>query len=155
MGDDARRRAESEGHAEGAEAARAELGRLLVLLDDAGRRSATDTEDALGQLAEGATALALEISDAILERARTTDPAAVLVPVRAALLELAGDSRLRLHLHPDDLAMLRGAGELPPSVDCRPDPTLAPGDCRVESSARVAHDGLAHRLDRIRGAIAC
>ena len=155
LGDDARRRAQTEGHAEGMDAAHDELGRLLVLLDEAGRRSSDDAAEALTELAASATDLALEISAAILERERTEDPSVVLVPVRSALLELAGDARLRLHLHPDDLARLRDAGELPPTVDCRPDPALPPGDCRVESASRVAHDGLTHRLDRIREAIAC
>jgi flagellar assembly protein FliH len=92
-----------------------------------------ETVDGLVRLTVGE----VEIDAALLlERAR-----------RAAALVAVADSDRRLHLNPDDLALL-DAGALP--LSAVPDPGLSRGSLRIEDSAGWVEDGVSIHLDALR-----
>ncbi len=135
---------------EGRLAAREELGELLAALDATTRELRDDTRAGLDALAARSVELALEIADAILE-CRTEHTDAVLVPVQAVLAELADQAEVRLVVHPDDADLVRASAST--SVTVVADASVRRGDCRAESSSRLATDGVFERLDRIREAV--
>jgi flagellar assembly protein FliH len=111
-----------------AAAARAAQARVAPVLADAERA----LHEAAIALAEAV--LAVELSDG------TTAAAAALARVRAAA-EMADEVTVRLN--PEDLALLDGAGTLPPAVVLVADPTLGRG----EAFATHADGWLDGRID--------
>lgn len=92
------------------------------------------TEEALAQLA-------IQIARRVIGRELTLDPALVVQTVRqAAALLPSAQSDLRIHLHPDDVDLMRELGAAESHWQLLADPALSRGDCRMES-ARSRLDG--------------
>lgn len=102
MFDDARREGHEAGFAEGAEQARQQAARIAALADA--------LEEALARLdqdvAEEVTSLAIEIARQMVRRSLADQPEGVTDTVRAAL-NLLPQSQVRIHVHPDDAALVR------------------------------------------------
>lgn len=116
------------------------------------------------RLAEQARSDALElgfqVARRVLEAELSTSPEAFFALVRSAL-KRAGDSRkVLVRVHPEDAGRLGaalaggGLGVAVASVEVRADPTLAPGDCVVDTDFGKVDGRLATRLDELRRAVA-
>lgn len=102
MFEDARRDGYETGLNEGAELVREQAQRVAALadgLDDALRRLD-------GDVAEELVGLAIEIAHRLVRHALAENPEAVIETVRAALGQLP-QAQARIHLHPDDVALVR------------------------------------------------
>jgi flagellar assembly protein FliH len=116
------------------EAACDNLGRALKVLDLARAGILAVMENEMVALVQAAC-------DRILLAPEAVDPALVKRVVREAVLKLGETERVTVSLHPDDLALVR---EFRPRLleemagltrlDTRSDPSLRPGDCRVDSA---------------------
>ncbi len=155
MFDEARREGHEAGFAEGAELARQQADRLAGLadgLDDALKRLDQD-------VAEEIVALAIEIARQMVRRTLAENPEeAVIETVRAALNQLP-QAQLRIHVHPDDVALARTyLADQPTHLHHQvlEDDTVTRGGCRLQSPAseidatvetrwRRILEGLGHR----------
>ncbi|AYH43098.1 flagellar assembly protein FliH [Azoarcus sp. DN11] len=134
MFDDARREGHEAGFAEGAELARQQVARLAGLadgLDDAFRRLDQD-------VAEEVVALAIEVARQMVRRTLAENPEeAVTETVRAALNQLP-QAQVRIHVHPDDVALVRSyLADQPTHLHHQilEDDTVTRGGCRLQSPA--------------------
>jgi len=89
--------------------------------------------------------MALAIASKLVEREVAADATVVRGLVEQALAQLEHDGPLRVHLHPEDLAAVRGLGTLPAAeghheIEWVADPTMMRGGCLVEHS-RYLVDG--------------
>ncbi|NMG45896.1 flagellar assembly protein FliH [Aromatoleum toluvorans] len=155
MFDEARREGHEAGFAEGAELARQQAGRLAGLadgLDDALKRLDQD-------VAEEIVALAIEVARQMVRRTLAENPEeAVIETVRAALSQLP-QAQVRIHVHPDDVALVRTyLADQPTHLHHHllEDDTMTRGGCRLQSPAseidatvetrwRRILEGLGHR----------
>jgi flagellar assembly protein FliH len=114
------------------------------------------------RLADLARADALEIgflvARRILEQELSSSPEALFSLVRSAVRRLGDARRLVIKLHPADAERIGSAegrqrlGLSLMQVEVAPDPTLAPGDCVVESEQATVDGRLATRLDELKRA---
>jgi flagellar assembly protein FliH len=123
------------GRAEGLAAAqqqvREHLGQLDALFAAAARPIRDLDAQTEQQLAELATIVARRVIASELQLA----PALILRAVQQAAAALPAAAReLRVHVHPDDLALLQDAPTTDSHWQCVADPTLARGDCQLEST---------------------
>ncbi len=121
----------AQGYAEGVAQVQAAAERLQHLLARFSRPLQALDEEVERLL----VAMALDVGRRLAQQALDADPSGVLPIVRSALAALAQPVReARIHLHPDDLALLQ-AHPLPgtdgPGVQLVADPALGRGDCRV------------------------
>lgn len=131
MFDDARREGHEAGFAEGAELARQQAARLAGLADG--------LDHALKQLdqevAEEIVALAIEIARQMVRRTLAENPEeAVIETVRAALNQLP-QAQVRIHVHPDDVALVRAyLADQPTHLHHQvlEDDTVTRGGCRLQ-----------------------
>jgi len=99
--------------------------------------------------------LACEVARQVVRRELQADPQALLPVVQEALRELVDDSLpATLRLHPDDLAVMKGAlqetlGDDAPALVA--DTSITPGGCRVESAATTVDATLEKRWLRAVG----
>jgi flagellar assembly protein FliH len=101
-------------------------------------------------------ALVQAACDRILLAPEAVDPALVRRVVREAILRAGEAERMVVTLHPDDLDLVR---QFRPRLleeisgltrlDLRPDPSLRPGDCRVDSPTSHVDATLESRRQRI------
>jgi flagellar assembly protein FliH len=116
------------------------------------------------RLAEQARADAIEIAfqvaARILEAEVHANPEALFALVRSAVRKAGDSRRIAVRLHPEDAAALEagretlGHGELAAArVEIAPDPSLAPGDCVVETDFGQVDGRLATRLSEARRAV--
>lgn len=132
---------------------------------EAGRREADKERDALERLALGLQMLRPEPTQGLGAMIATTverlvrqvmgevevDVDTLMDRAQAAAAMIGEETRPTvLKLNPDDISRLNGA-ELPVSVEA--DPTLAPGDLRLETGAGAIEDGASVRLERLRAAL--
>jgi flagellar assembly protein FliH len=122
------------GHAEGAAAAQQQLRQRVAELDalyDAAARPLQQLDEQTGQeLAR----LAIIVAQRVIAHELQLSPALVVQAVRQAASALPAATReLRVHLHPDDLALLRESGAAETHWQLLADTTLVRGDCRLES----------------------
>lgn len=103
-------------------------------------------------LAQGVLDLSCALARQVVRRELATDTQALKPVIREALGMLAADARgIVVRLHPADFGLLETAlrasfaGE---SLLFRPDPTLAPGDCLVESGGMTVDGTLERRWSR-------
>lgn len=136
-GDDARRQAER------LRGLITQIARPLVQLDDEVERALVD--------------LACAIARRLLGEALQAEPAHVLTLARAALTALPDDLRsLRLHLHPDDAALVREQLTPPPVQEFRviDDAALTRGDCRIVTESAYLDARLDARIALVANALA-
>ncbi|MBX3273580.1 MAG: hypothetical protein KF729_25170 [Sandaracinaceae bacterium] len=131
----ARLAAEARADAEAAVAAR------LVAIDAA--RAA-----ALADRAERVCAIAGAVARRVVGDALATDPSLVRARVDEILGRLARARRTRVRVHPDDLALLDGIAS-----ERVPDPSLARGDCVVESDLGDVDGRVQTQLARLLAAL--
>ncbi|MCW8807010.1 MAG: FliH/SctL family protein [Rhodanobacter sp.] len=130
----ARAEGHAAGHAQGLAAAKqqmsAQMARLEGLYGAAARPLASIDDQTEIELAKLATLIATRVIGHELQ----LTPALILQTVRAAAAALPAATReLRVHLHPDDLALLRDLGAAEEHWQLIADPTLARGDCLMQS----------------------
>lgn len=131
----------------------AEIARRMQPLADGFRAGLAALES---DLAADLVTLAVDIARQVLRRELANDPQALLPAAREALRGVAeGASQLKMHVHPDDAAMLAEHLDLVRSGQCelRPDPALPPGSCRVEADTGIAEAGFAQRWQAAMGAL--
>lgn len=144
------------GLAEGRAAAQKELAERVARLESvfaAAARPLTALDDeTAGELAK----LAMLVARRVVAAELTLAPALVAQAVREAAKTLPSATRdVRIYLHPDDLALVRGLEIAERDWQLVADPTLARGDCRLESErsrldARV-QTRLAAAIDAVLG----
>ena len=122
------------GLAEGREAAQLQLRQRMAQLDalyEAAARPLLALDEQAGQeLAR----LATVVAGRVIVRELQLSPDLVARAVREAAGALpAGTRELRVHVHPEDLALLRELGAAESHWQLLADPALARGDCRLES----------------------
>lgn len=124
------------GLAQGREAARQELEEQRARLEGillGAARPLTGMDDATEQeLAR----LALVIARRVIGHELTVSPELIVRTVREGVRALPSATRtLRVHLHPDDLALLRALEATEPHWQLIADPAQQRGDCRLESDS--------------------
>ncbi|WP_019833824.1 FliH/SctL family protein [Sphingomonas sp. PR090111-T3T-6A] len=132
---------------------------------EAGRREADKERDALERLALGLQMLRPEPTQGLGAMIATTverlvrqvmgevdvDVGTLMDRAQAAAALIGEETRPTvLKLNPADISRLNSA-ELPVSIEA--DPTLAPGDLRLETGAGAIEDGASVRLERLRAAL--
>jgi flagellar assembly protein FliH len=122
------------GHAEGLAAGqqqiREQLARLGALCDAVARPLQSLDEQVEKELARLATVIARRV----IVRELQLSPELIVQAVRQAAAALPAAAReLRVHVHPDDLALLRDLGALESHWQLLADPALARGDSRQAS----------------------
>lgn len=131
----ARAEGRAAGHAEGLAAAQQQINQRLARLDalyEAAARplQALDEQTEL-ELARLATVIARRVIASELQMS----PGLIAQAVRQAATALPAAAReLRVHVHPDDLALLRELGTAENHWQLLADPMLARGDCVLESA---------------------
>ncbi len=123
------------GHAEGKAAAQQQLRQRMAQLDalyESAARPLQILDERTGQeLARLATIVASRVIVSELQLA----PGLIAKAVRQAAGALPAATReLRVHVHPDDLALLQELGAAESHWQLLADPTLARGDCQLESA---------------------
>lgn len=102
MFEQAREEGRAAGYAEGAELARAEAIRLAGLTRDLDAALTRLDQD----IADEIVALAIEVARQMVGHTLAVQPAAVVETVKAALAQLP-QHQVRIHLHPEDVALVR------------------------------------------------
>lgn len=147
--------ARTAGFDHGVERAKAEIGPLLSALSNAIGGLDQTSKSVLDDLAATAVQLGMAIAETVVGRAVENDPSVILDPVRKAIHALDGDDDVVAYLHPEDSALVREMHDF--SLDrfrLAEDPSLARGECRVESAARIALDGINHRMSQLQDTLA-
>lgn len=130
----ARQEGYAAGHAEGMAAAEGErrtlVARLEAIMTAASRPLATLDDATEQELARLATVIARRVVAHELK----VSPALIVQAVQQGARALPAATReLRVRLHPDDLALLRDLDVAEEHWQLLPDPSLARGDCQLES----------------------
>ncbi|GAB3789557.1 FliH/SctL family protein [Dyella agri] len=130
--------ARDEGHAagiaEGRAAARQELRERMAQLDAVYEAAARPLQVFDEQIVQELARLAMVVAGRVVARELQLSPELVARAVREAANALPAATReLRVHLHPQDLALLQELGSAERHWQLLADPTLARGDCRLES----------------------
>jgi flagellar assembly protein FliH len=138
------------GQADGLKAAQQEtqarLARLAGLFDSL----ATPLKELDERIEQELVTLAVQAARLIVRRELKTDPGLVLAAVREAMAALPASARqVRVHLHPDDAALVREhfkAGNEPLSWKIVDDPSQARGGCKVVTETSQIDAGVEARL---------
>jgi flagellar assembly protein FliH len=152
------RAAREDGHAaglaEGRAAARRELEQSLArfehLLEAAARPLQALDETTERELAR----LAMTVARRVVAHELRSDPTLVREAVHQAVAALPVATRaLRVHLHPDDLSLLRELDVAEAHWELLPDPALTRGGCRLESESSRLDAQVETRLAAIADAV--
>jgi flagellar assembly protein FliH len=120
----------AEGLAAGQQQVREQLARLGALCDAVARPLQSVDELVEKELARLATVIARRV----IVRELQLSPELIAQAVRQAATALPAAARdLRVHVHPDDLTLLRDLGAVESHWQLLADPALARGDCQLES----------------------
>jgi flagellar assembly protein FliH len=102
-------------------------------------------------------ALAVAVARQIIRRELRTDPGQIVAAVREAVGSLPLAARqVRIHLHPEDAALVRGAlvpAETERGWQLVDDPVLQRGDCKVLSDTSQVDASVERRLAAVAAAI--
>ena len=130
----ARERGRADGLQEGREAARGELEQSLARLDALFVAIARPLQS-LDEATEREMArLAMVVARRVIAHELRTDPSLIQRAVHEAVAALPSAARdVRVHLHPEDLALLRELNAADAQWELLPDPALSRGDCRLET----------------------
>jgi flagellar assembly protein FliH len=157
-------RAEQEGRQAGLAAVEQtiakQLGEQLATLAPSLQKVVADIRHAkqawLTQWEKSGVRVATAIARRVVRRELSRDPSIAATWLREALELAAGNSLLRVHMHPDDLAALapqrdtfaREIGSLTP-IEWIGDPEITAGGCRVETQFGCVDQQLESQLARI------
>ena len=130
--------ARDEGHAaglaEGRAAAQQELRQRMAQLDAVYEAAARPLQAFDEQVAQELARLAMVVAGRVVARELQASPELIARAVREAANALPAATReLRVHLHPQDLALLQELGAAERHWQLLADPALARGDCLLES----------------------
>ncbi|MHB8786263.1 MAG: flagellar assembly protein FliH [Thauera sp.] len=137
----------AEGYAEGKANAEAEAARIAGLAD--GLDAALHALD--GEVAEEIMALAIEMARRMVKLTLEEHPEVVLETVRTALLQLP-QGHAQIHLHPDDLALVRqhlGDPLIHAGHRLQEDARLQRGECRIDGQGAQVDATLETRWRRV------
>lgn len=124
------------GLAEGRAVAETELRERLAHFDSILRAAARPLDKLDDATEQELARLALVIARRVVGHELKTSPTLIVRTVREAALALPASTRaLRVHLHPDDLALLREMEAAEPHWQLLPDPEMQRGDCLLESES--------------------
>ncbi len=155
------RRRESEAFERGRQSAEQQL---RASADAAAARSREQVLRAVSEFAHERTAyyrriegevveLALAIARKILHREVQLDPHTLAGIVRVTLEKLDAGTSVNLHVHPQEVTDWRhyfaSKAEGAPVAEVHEDPTLLPGECRVETSLGTTELGIESQLKEI------
>lgn len=122
------------GQAEGLAAAKAQLHKRMAELDAIYEAAARPLQTLDEQTAQELTRLAMVVARRVIAHELQTAPELVVHAVREAAAALPSATReLRVHLHPDDVALVRDSGSAETHWQLHADASLGRGDCRLES----------------------
>lgn len=122
------------GHAQGLAAAQQQMSERLARLEGLYRAGARPLDSLDEQTELELARLATLIAARVIGRELQLSPGLIVQTVRAAAAALPAATReLRVHLHPDDLALLRELGMVEAHWQLIADPALARGDCQMQS----------------------
>lgn len=122
------------GRAEGLLAAQQQLREQMARLDALYHAAAFPLQALDQQTEQELARLAMLVARRVIVHELQVSPGLILQAVRQAAAALPAATReLRVHLHPDDLALLREAGAAESHWQLLADPLLARGDCQLES----------------------
>ncbi len=122
------------GRAEGLLAAQQQLREQMARLDALYHAAAFPLQALDQQTEQELARLAMLVARRVIVHELQVSPGLILQAVRQAAAALPVATReLRVHLHPDDLALLREAGAAESHWQLLADPLLARGDCQLES----------------------
>jgi flagellar assembly protein FliH len=141
--------AHAAGYAAGRTEARAQVERFETLMKSLAR----PLEDLDASVERELVALAVSVAKMLVRRELRTDPGEIVAVVRDALALLpVGVRDVRLHLHPEDAALVRAlasSAESQPMWRIVEDPTLTRGGCRVESESSQIDARLETRIGAV------
>lgn len=152
----AREEGHAAGRAEGLAAAKHEAHERMARLDALYDAAARPLQALDEQTGEELARLATIVASRVIVRELQLSPGLIEQAVRQAAAALPAATReLRVHVHPDDLVLLQELGSAERYWQLVADPTLARGDCRLESErsrldARV-ETRLAAMIDAVLG----
>lgn len=152
------RQAREEGYAagqrEGLAAAQQQLSMRMAQLDALYASAARPLQDLDESTELELARLSLVIARQVLAHELRTTPELVVQIVRQAVLALPSATReLRVRLHPDDLALLRELDAAETHWQLLADPSLARGDCRLESERSRLDARITTRLAAVADAV--
>jgi len=156
------RQAESQGYedgfkaglAEGKQSADEEAARLLGLLRQLVDQAAADRARALAKLEEDFLKLSLILAEKIVRKAINDDPAWLKPLIEEVCQKLGTVTECVVRLSPEDYRFLKteelrlAAGGLD-RVSFRPDPSLGPGGCIIETDGGTVDASLEKRLGKL------
>jgi flagellar assembly protein FliH len=148
------------GYEEGLAAARtevdarvAELNARIARLDSVLGLLARPLEELDGEVEKQLTLLALTVGRQMVRRELRTDPAQVIAVIRESVARLPAAARdIRVHLHPEDAAVVRQLLSTPSSDrawNIVEDPALSRGGCVVRTDTSQLDARLDSRLNAI------
>jgi flagellar assembly protein FliH len=123
------------GHAEGNAAAQQQLRQRMAQLDALYEAAARPLQILDEQTGQELVRLATIVAGRVIASELQLAPELIARAVRQAASALPAATReLRVHLHPDDLALLQELGAAESHWQLLADPALARGDCQLESA---------------------
>jgi flagellar assembly protein FliH len=129
------------GQAEGRAAAQVQLRQRMAQLDALYEAAARPLQTLDEQTGQELARLATIVASRVIVHELKLAPGLIANAVRQAASALPAATReLRVHVHPDDLALLHELGAAESHWQLLADPALARGDCQLES-ARSRLDG--------------
>jgi flagellar assembly protein FliH len=132
------------GRAEGLAAARQQLDERLARLDALYEAAALPLQALDEQTERELARLAMVAARRVIVHELQLSPGSIAQAVRQAAKAMPAATRqLRVHVHPDDLLLLRELGTAETHWQLRADPALARGDCQLDSE----HSRLDARLE--------
>jgi len=122
------------GRAEGLAAARQQLDERLARLDTLYEAAAHPLQALDEQTERELARLAMVVARRVIVHELQLSPGSIAQAVRQAAKALPAATRqLRVHVHPDDLLLLRELGTAETHWQLLADPALARGDCQLDS----------------------
>jgi len=122
------------GHAEGLAAARQQMDERLARLDALYEAAAYPLQVLDEQTERELARLAMVVARRVIVHELQLSPGLIAQAVRQAAKALPAATRqLRVHVHPDDLLLLRELGTAETHWQLFADPALARGDCQLDS----------------------
>jgi flagellar assembly protein FliH len=155
-----RRQAEEEGRQAGLQAVEVMVRKQLATAFPAVQRVIQELDDSrhawLRHWEASAVRVASAIAERVIRREVRQDPGITLTLVREALELAAGNTHLRIHLHPEDCKALGNQvqmliDELAPlsGAEIAPDADVSPGSCRLETQFGIIDERFEAQLKRI------
>ena len=142
------------GLAEGKARADQEAARLLNLLRDFVDKAAADRANALAKLEEDFLKLSLILAEKIVRNTIKDDPAWLKPVIEEACQKLGTVDECIVRLSPVEYEALKDqelrlGGARVERLSLRPDPTLKPGDCVIETESGTVDASLEKRLGKL------